>query len=100
MATVTPLPPATRPDPSPAVQHPLDRLRGTIRRYVALEGLAVVGLYLALWFWVGLLFDFGIFKALGLDWVQELPRGFRGTLLVLLVGGLVAVVAVKEIGRA
>ena len=76
MATVTP-PPVRRTAPSPAVLHPLERLRGTIRRFVALEGLAVVGLYLALWFWLGLFFDFGVFKAFGFDWVQELPRGFR-----------------------
>jgi hypothetical protein len=98
MATVTP-PPIVRPAPSAAVQHPLDRVRGAIRRYVALEGLAIVGLYLALWFWLGLLFDFGVFKALGLDWVQELPRSFRGTLLVILTGGLIAVVAIKVVRR-
>ena len=61
MATVTP-PPVHRPAPSPAVLHPLDRVRGTIRRYIAIEGLAVFGLYLALWFWLGLLVDFGVFK--------------------------------------
>jgi hypothetical protein len=98
MATVTP-PPVRRPAPNPAVQHPLDRVRGTIRRYVALEGLATVGIYAALWFWFGLLFDFGVFKALGLDWVQELPRGFRATLLVILAGGLIAVLAVKMVRR-
>src|SRR5947209_17652703 len=98
MATVTP-PTVRRPGPSRAIQHPLDRLRGTIRQYVALEGMAVVGLYLALWFWLGLLFDFGVFKTLGLDWVQELPRGFRGTLLALLAAGLAAVLAVKIVRR-
>jgi hypothetical protein len=98
MATVTPSP-ARRAAPSPAVLHPLERLRGTIRRYVALEGLAVVGIYLALWFWLGLLFDFGLFKAFGVDWVQELPRGFRVTLLVVLAIGLVAVVVIKMVRR-
>ncbi|HEX4591922.1 MAG TPA: hypothetical protein VH120_18430, partial [Gemmataceae bacterium] len=98
MATVIP-PTVRRPEPSPAVRHPLDRLRGTIRRYVGFEGLAVVGVYLALWFWIGLLFDYGAFKALGLDWVQELPRSVRGTLLVLLAGGLVVVLAVKVVRR-
>ncbi|HEY1380025.1 MAG TPA: hypothetical protein VGF55_24695 [Gemmataceae bacterium] len=99
MATATPPPAARRAEPNPAVLHPLDRLRGTIRRYVALEGLAVLCLYLALWFWLGLLFDFGVFKTLGLDWVQELPRSFRGTLLAVLAGGLVAVLAVKVVRR-
>src|SRR5690349_3840177 len=96
MATALPPAPAA---PSPAVMHPLERLRGTIRRYVALEGLAVFGLYVALWFWLGLLFDYGLFKALSLDWVQELPRSFRGTLLALLTAGLVAVIAVKVVRR-
>src|SRR5438093_61403 len=100
MATATPPPPTSRPAaPVPAVQHPLDQLRGTIRRYVTLEGLAVFGLYVGLWFWVGLLLDFGVFYVFGVDWVQELPRGFRGTLLVLLLGGLAAVVAVKVVRR-
>jgi hypothetical protein len=98
MATVVP-PPVHRPAPSPVVLHPLDRLRGTIRRYVALEGLAVLGIYLALWFWLGLLVDFGVFKAFGLDWVQELPRSVRGTILVILAGGLVTVLAMKVVRR-
>jgi hypothetical protein len=98
MATVIP-PPVRRAAPRPEVLHPLDRLRGTIRRYVVLEGLAIVCLYLALWFWLGLLFDYGVFKAFGFDWVQELPRGFRGTLLVILAGGLVIVLAAKLFRR-
>ncbi len=94
-------PPSTRSPaaPSPAVLHPLERLRGTIRRYVALEGLAVAGIFVALWFWLGLLFDYGVFKAFALDWVQELPRGFRGTLLVLLLAALAALVIVKVVRR-
>src|SRR4051812_16051916 len=100
MATATPPTPSARPAaPVAAVQHPLDRLRGTIRRYVTLEGLAVFGLYAVLWFWVGLLFDFGVFYAFSVDWVQELSRGFRGTLLALLLAGLAAVVVVKVVRR-
>ena len=30
--------------PPPAIRHPLERLTGTIRRYVLLEGLAIVGI--------------------------------------------------------
>src|SRR5438552_3689878 len=96
MATVTHTPAAAA---LPAVRHPLQRLRGTIRRYVALEGAAVVGLYLALWFWLGLLADYGAFKAFGFDWVQELPHWFRSGLLAALVLGLAAVVAVKVVRR-
>ena len=40
-----------------------------------------------------------MFKAFGLDWVQELPRSVRGTLLVILAAGLIAVLAVKVIRR-
>src|SRR5438105_8219455 len=99
--TTAPVIPATarHAGPAPGVMHPLERLRGTIRRYVTLEGAAVVGVYVALWFWVGLLLDFGVFKAFRLDWVQELPRGFRGGLLAALLLGLVAVVAVKVVRR-
>src|SRR5438034_4141115 len=100
MATAPPAPTtASRAEPAPGVMHPLERLRGTIRRYVTLEGLAVVGVYLALWFWIGLALDFGAFKAFRVDWVQELPRGVRGGLLFVLVLGLLAVVAVKVVRR-
>jgi hypothetical protein len=53
--------------PSPAIRHPLERLRASIRRYVLLEGLAVIGIVLALWFWIGLLLDFGVFKVFHFD---------------------------------
>ena len=43
------------------VLSPLARLRKYIRTYVSLEGAAVLGLYLALWFWIGLLLDYGFF---------------------------------------
>src|SRR5438876_1128204 len=100
MATAPPVPTtAARGGPAPGVMHPLERLRGTIRRYVTLEGLAVVGVYLALWFWIGLALDFGVFKAFHVDWVQELPKGVRGGLLAVLVLGLLAVVAVKVVRR-
>src|SRR5437870_8417952 len=100
MASAPPVPTTpARAAPAPGVMHPLERLRGTIRRYVTLEGLAVVGVYLALWFWIGLALDFGAFKAFRVDWVQELPRGVRGGLLFVLVLGLLAVVAVKVVRR-
>lgn len=91
MATVVESSARTSALPSPEVVHPLDRLKSTIRRYVVLESLAIFVLYVALWFWIGLLFDFGAFKALGIDWVQELHWGFRAFALVVLAGGLIAV---------
>ncbi len=46
----------------------------------------MVGLYLALWFWIGLLLDYGFFRLFHIDWVQELPWSVRcGVLVVLLV---------------
>src|SRR5947209_4235750 len=100
MATATPpARPAERPLPPASVRHPLERLRGTLRTYVGLEGAAAALLYLALWFWVGLLLDFGVFKAFALDWVQELPRGFRAVILGGLLLGLAALVAVQVVRR-
>ncbi|MBV9125119.1 MAG: hypothetical protein JO112_17325, partial [Planctomycetes bacterium] len=81
------------------VLHPLQRLRGYIRLYVSAEGLAVLLIYLALWFWIGLVLDYGFFKAWGIDWVQELPRVLRVIVLFLLSAGLLAVVTVKVLFR-
>src|SRR5689334_7182345 len=55
------------------VRHPLQRIRGTIRTYVGLEGAALLLLFLALWFWFTFILDFGVFRAFGWDWVQEVP---------------------------
>ena len=52
------------------VTHPLDRLRGTIRKYVVIEGLLSAAIFVAAWFAFGLLFDFGLFKLTTWDWVQ------------------------------
>lgn len=81
------------------VRSPLEKLRGYIRRYVSLEGAIVVGLYLALWFWIGLVLDWGFFKLFGIDWVQELPWSFRATVLCLLLAGLLAAVATTVLTR-
>src|SRR5947209_2143455 len=100
MATATPpARPAERPLPPPSVRHPLERLRGTLRTYVGLEGAAAALLYLALWFWVGLLLDFGVFKLFAVDWVQELPRSVRAVILGGLLLGLAALVAVQVVRR-
>src|SRR5579872_6508398 len=81
------------------VRSPLERLRGYIRTYVALEGVTVCVLYLALWFWIGLLLDYGSFKSINFDWVQDLPWGFRLVVLILLSLGLVASVSFKVVYR-
>ncbi len=94
------------------VSHPLQRLRSYIRFYVTAEGVGVLLLYLILWFWIGLLLDYGFFKGFWLasltgfeslqfsiDWVQVLPFGFRAGVLAILVAGLVAVVVLKVVRR-
>lgn len=82
MATVThPVSEAAREESGYQVAHPLDRLRGYIRLYVVAEGIAVLFLSLAMVFWLGLLVDYGVFKAFSLDWVQEL--GYVGRSLIL-----------------
>jgi hypothetical protein len=100
MATVTQATPTHNlVESNRRVRHPLERLRGYIRTYVSLEGAAVLVLYLALWFWVGLLFDFGVFKAFGLDWVQALNWWVRAGLLGALVAGLVVTVGLAVLTR-
>jgi hypothetical protein len=99
MATVTTPPhgtPDKRADWQRKVSDPLERLRGYIRLYVSIEGAAILLLYLALWFWIGLLLDYGFFKVLGVDWVQ-VPHswGFRAGLLIVLLGGLLALLVIK-----
>ncbi len=117
MATATPTRPTfNRAETDRRVRHPLHALRGYIRRYVTLEGAGVAIVYLALWFWIGLALDYGLFKITqGYDWIQELQnlsgerRGVsptwtadlivRGVILGLLAAGLLAVVAVKVLLR-
>jgi hypothetical protein len=100
MTTMTTPPPAAdREQAQRRVAHPLARLRGFIRFYVATEGLAVLLIYLALWFWIGLLLDYGAFKLFRVDWVQEVPHAVRTVILCGLVAGLLAVVAFKMLLR-
>lgn len=75
----------------PQVLHPLDRLRGTIRRYVVVEGVLSAALFLSLWFALALLFDFVLFKATGWDWVQDGSKAIRGAALLVAVGLFAAV---------
>jgi hypothetical protein len=111
MATVSEPTPGRGPDlhqDHVKVRSPLEKLRGYIRTYVSLEGAAVVGVYLALWFWVGMFLDYGVFKLSSLfdpahlrpiDWVQILPWWLRAGILGALVAGLVTVVALKVLNR-
>eukprot|EP00456_Euglypha_rotunda_P021823 TRINITY_DN185_c0_g1_i1.p1 TRINITY_DN185_c0_g1~~TRINITY_DN185_c0_g1_i1.p1 ORF type:complete len:865 (+),score=224.50 TRINITY_DN185_c0_g1_i1:9195-11789(+) len=73
----------------------LDRLRSRIRRYVLLEGLALVVAVMGALFWGSFLIDWAYFQMSRL----ELPRWFRATILIAGIGlvafGLVAWVALR-----
>ena len=76
------------------VRHPLQKLRGYIRGYVSTEGAALLLLFVAAWFWVGLLLDYEAFNLLHIDWVQETPAWVR----TLTLGGLFALLALVGLG--
>ena len=73
MATATERP-ATRDE---KVYHPLDRLRGIIRRYVVIEGVLATLIFLGTWFALALLLDYVVFKTFTWDWVQDGSWWFR-----------------------
>ena len=96
MATAAPtMQPLDRQTARERVRHPLERLRGYIRTYVTLESAAILGLYLLLWFWIGLALDYGVFRLVGWDWVQILSWNFRAGLLGVLAAGLLVVITLK-----
>jgi hypothetical protein len=80
------------------VRHPLQTLRKYIRLYVLLEGLAIAILFVALWFWGGLLIDYGTFRLFAFDWVQELreiaPDSDNALMVRLVVLGVVTAVLI------
>ena len=82
----------------PQVYHPLDRLRGTIRRYVVIEGVLSACLFVAMWFTLGLIFDFGLFKVSGWDWALDGVKAVR-VLALLTALGLFAGILVFRILR-
>src|SRR4051812_33927479 len=96
----------SRPRPSnpdrardPQVYHPLDRLRGTIRRYVVIEGVLSACLFLALWFTLGLIFDFGLFKVSGWDWALDGAKAIRVLALVTALGLFAALLVFRIVRR-
>ena len=54
---------------------------------------------LALWFWIGMLLDFGVFKLFHFDWVQEAPRGLRSAVLIAVVAVVAGIVVFKVVRR-
>ncbi len=84
---------------NPKIASPLARLRGVIRRYVVLESLLAVGLFLAVWFWTAMLIDYGAFKLFTFDWALEAPKALRAVALILAGSALAAVVVSKLLLR-
>ncbi|HKB04106.1 MAG TPA: hypothetical protein VKD90_17925 [Gemmataceae bacterium] len=90
------------PDPKvvdPKIAHPLGRLRGIIRRYVTIEGVLAVLLFLAAWFWLAMLIDYGVFKLFAFDWALEAPKALRAIALILAVAALIALVVTRLVLR-
>ena len=87
------------PSTDDRIYHPLDRLRGTIRRFVAVDGLLAVGLLLAGWFWAGLAADYGLFELTGFDWVQDAPRAVRAVALAALAAAAAGLLVSRIVRR-
>src|SRR4051812_41699570 len=85
MATATPTPARAAPRDE-RVYHPLDRLSGIIRRYIIVEGVLAIVLFLLAWFTLALVIDFVLFKSLAWDWVQDADWWLRLVALVAAVG--------------
>src|SRR5262249_39202407 len=102
MTTRTPTDRYAHPDPKavdPKNAHPLGPPRGIIRRYVTIEGALAVLLFLAAWFWLAMLIDFGVFKLFAFDWALEAPKALRAIALVLAVAALLALLVTKLVMR-
>ncbi|MBN9117743.1 MAG: hypothetical protein J0I06_00990, partial [Planctomycetes bacterium] len=82
----------------PQVYHPLDRLRGIIRKYVVVEGVLSAALFVSLWFTLGLVLDYGLFKVTGWDWVRDGAKWVRGLALAVALG-LFAAILVFRVAR-
>ncbi|MCI0457402.1 MAG: hypothetical protein L0Z62_10575 [Gemmataceae bacterium] len=108
MATATPPRTFNRDEAQRRVRHPLQAVRGTIRRYVALDGAAAGILFIAICFWLGLALDWGLFALLRFDWIKEVDRTSGGLdasswlrlgILAVFVACLIAVVSLKVVRR-
>jgi hypothetical protein len=88
-----------RPPVDPKIAHPLGRLRGIIRRYVSIEGALALLLFVAVWFWLAMLIDYGVFKLFAFDWALDAPKTLRVVALVLAVAALLALLVTKIVLR-
>src|SRR5262245_36036725 len=98
MATATDHPqpaPTSASELAPAIARALASLRGRIRRYVSLEGLALAVAWLGLAFWLSLLIDW-LPVTFGYD---ELTVGGRIAVLAVASGVLLAIVYLLVLRR-
>src|SRR5262245_58738946 len=98
MATATDTPRDTAPRDE-QVYHPLDQLRGIIRRYVVIEGVLSTLIFLGAWFGIALLLDYLVFKAFTWDWVQDGARWIRGVALAVALALLAGIVVFRIVRR-
>jgi hypothetical protein len=98
MATVTETRTKTTPN-DPQVYHPLDRLRGVIRRYVVIEGILSAAIFLVTWYVLAIALDFGVFKAFTWDWVQDGTKWIRIVALVVALVLLGSIVVFRIVRR-
>ncbi len=84
---------SVRPDRD--LTHPLERLKGILRRFLAYDVILFIGLFLTFWFWIGLGVDYGLFKLTGLDIAQQLTPVVRVVLFALLAALLALFVGLR-----
>ncbi|MFO0938085.1 MAG: hypothetical protein U0798_16400 [Gemmataceae bacterium] len=74
------------------ISHPLEQLRGGIRKFVLWDGLLAAGLVVVIGYWLGVAFDYGSFKLFTIDWVLDAPKLLRVVGLLIFLGLLAAIV--------
>jgi len=72
------------------ISHPLERLRGLIRLFVALDVLLFAGLFFVIWFLSWIAFDYGVFKGTGIDYALYSHWGLRAAFIGVMLAILAA----------
>ena len=82
-----------------AIINPLDQLRGTIHRFVVLDGLLAATLFAVVAFWAGLAIDYGIFRLTSFDWVIDAPWTLRAIALGVVALAVVVILVRRIVSR-
>jgi septum formation topological specificity factor MinE len=77
------------------ISNPLERLRGLIRLFVSFDVVLFAGLFLVIWFLSWVAFDYGVFKAAGIDYALYSHWGLRLAFIALMLTILVAYIGVR-----